>query len=617
MSFHPNEIDKEINKLVSDSISNWENEEVFITDKISFMLRNVIKKCRKNYFGIFNTPKDSATKREKYWVHLTKSLVNAVRNFIDLDTKDIQLSARKPDSIDGARILRHILYSKMSEWNFGEKLNEFLLRLPMDGIGYWKVWREGKQIKDYIVDPLNIYQDPSVEAGELPIVERITMPMSDFEKMDYNNKEYIKGEDSFAQFRLDASQRKTRVKHAILYEYWGEVDKSFITRKSEDKGKIVKDGHIVIGNGDRGTHIPLLAEKKKAPYEALASTKVPNRYLGESVCEKLFGIQEYINEIINIRRNSGLVAQNLLWWVRRGSGIKPQHVAALRAGGTIVSKSPDDFQQLDVNDYRPSSYSDEQSLLSWANRALNFSPQVAGKPLPSSMPATIGLLQQQTSENTFSVIKEDVGLFLKRLFENKFIPLLLQTLTDEEMVKITGEPKDLEDLDKLYVDKLVNREIAKLYRKTGIMPEPAIVDAYKTARIRKLAKQDDVRFVKINKRLLKDVDVEVYVTDESFDKSVVVKQLNDLLLTYSRIAQAQGVQLPVNDIFRYILDLMGLKGVKMSEATTPPPLPQAAQGGSPQQRGIERPQRTTQERIAEQVPSGLGEMLKPTEALRS
>lgn len=83
------------------------------------------------------------------------------------------------------------------------------------------------------------------------------------------------------------------------------------------------------------------------------------------------------------------------------------------------------------------------------------------------------------------------------------------------------------------------------------------------------------RYFQIKKALLEKYkyEVEVFVTGESFNKAVVARQLNDMLLTYSRIP---GTNLDVDAVFKELLDLMGLGGARFLKAEedvkTPPML---------------------------------------------
>ena len=89
---------------VHKEITQYENEQYWITDKVAFNMREMIKTFRKNYYGIYDDPVDPKTKKEKLWVPLTRLLVDAVRKNVDLDPKDTGFRA----TWDGGRHLTHL-----------------------------------------------------------------------------------------------------------------------------------------------------------------------------------------------------------------------------------------------------------------------------------------------------------------------------------------------------------------------------------------------------------------------------------------------------------------------------------------------------------------------------
>ena len=55
------DIAREAIALVEGEKQMWENATVFVTDKIAFNIRNLIRALRKNYWGIFDSPLDPVT----------------------------------------------------------------------------------------------------------------------------------------------------------------------------------------------------------------------------------------------------------------------------------------------------------------------------------------------------------------------------------------------------------------------------------------------------------------------------------------------------------------------------------------------------------------------------
>lgn len=61
--------------LIRKEKTQWETATAYVTDKVAFQMRNLIRQLRKNYWGIFDNPIDPQSGREKIWMPLTESLV--------------------------------------------------------------------------------------------------------------------------------------------------------------------------------------------------------------------------------------------------------------------------------------------------------------------------------------------------------------------------------------------------------------------------------------------------------------------------------------------------------------------------------------------------------------
>src|SRR5262245_51436058 len=101
-----NDILMEAVKLVRDDVGAYEDATAFVTEDVAFHIRSLIRRLRKNYWGIFEEPIDPHTKREKIWVPLTEIVVDDVVKNIDLDQKDVNFRAKKPAGIEFTEVLR-------------------------------------------------------------------------------------------------------------------------------------------------------------------------------------------------------------------------------------------------------------------------------------------------------------------------------------------------------------------------------------------------------------------------------------------------------------------------------------------------------------------------------
>ena len=73
--FDMNDVESHIASIMQNRINDWERSQVFVTDRISFQIRELVKLLRRNYWGVFNETKDPNTGREKIWVPLSESIV--------------------------------------------------------------------------------------------------------------------------------------------------------------------------------------------------------------------------------------------------------------------------------------------------------------------------------------------------------------------------------------------------------------------------------------------------------------------------------------------------------------------------------------------------------------
>jgi hypothetical protein len=86
--------------IVDKERTNWEDAVCYVTEKVGFKMRELIRIFRKNFWGVYDQPIDPTTQREKFWIPLVETLVEDVVKNIDLDQKDIQFRSKGPDGYD-------------------------------------------------------------------------------------------------------------------------------------------------------------------------------------------------------------------------------------------------------------------------------------------------------------------------------------------------------------------------------------------------------------------------------------------------------------------------------------------------------------------------------------
>jgi len=59
------DIERAALSLVSNEKVGWETATAFVTEKVAFNMRNLIRQLRRNYWGVFEQPVDPQTGRKK------------------------------------------------------------------------------------------------------------------------------------------------------------------------------------------------------------------------------------------------------------------------------------------------------------------------------------------------------------------------------------------------------------------------------------------------------------------------------------------------------------------------------------------------------------------------
>lgn len=556
--------------LIQKEKTMWEAATAYVTEKVAFQMRNLIKQVRKNYLGVFDNPTDPQTGRDKIWMPLTESLVESVVKNIDLDTKDITFRAKRPEAIGLTSLVRSLVKNELDYIGFGESLDELIRGLAMDGTAVWKTIeyydkeRKRKCLKIVPVDLLNFYIDPtahSIQEAE-SVIERALMTADEIKKMSgWKNTADVQGTSTID--RRDGTSgyaNQTGTKLVEVFERWGLMPLNLLTGKDSDKN-ILTPGHIVASNGN-GTWRCHLIEKadKLKPYEEAWYTRVPGRWYGRGVGEKVMMLQLWMNIIVNIRITRSYVSQLGLFKIRQGAGITPNSLSRLSTNGVIMVQSMNDIEQFVMQESSPASYSDENSSMSWARQVTGAFEAVTGETLPSSTTATIGAIQNRNASSQFALIKEGIGMFLERWIGKHAMPIILDNVKRGNIVRYY--PERLEDYDRQLVAQQVYEEVERIDNAGGFIDPIQVLQEFERA-YAQLQAGGEQRFVEVLDSVeILDYDTDVQITNEDFDSGVMIQNLLTALQTAPEYRET---------ILREVFDLMGLSPFKAIPAQATPP----------------------------------------------
>lgn len=566
------DIEKEIIKTVQEEKSAWEDEVFFITDKIAFNMRNLIKTCRKNYWGIFDTQTDPITSKNKIWPPLTQWLTESVIKNVDIDTKDLNFKAKKPEAMGLTSLVRNVVTNWVDTNFFGEDLDIMERVLAIDGTCVWKTWKEGKKMEMVAVDLLNFYINPNAKSiQETPsVIERSIMTVKEFNEMDWWKKDKAKTKEGIHQTDGNLTSYSTSggTNGIEIFERWGLMPKSWITGIEKDKKEMI-EGQIVISNLEDNPVVHFVKENKTKdtqgnaikPYEEAWLRRVPGRWYGVGIPEMLLGLQTWLNVVVNIRITRALVSQLGIFKIKRGRKITPQMLKKLVANGAILVESMDDIEQLVMKEASQSSYQDEELIVDWAQKVTQAYESVTGEPLPASQSATASAIQSKAAQSAFVMIREGIGMFLERWLQRQAWPILQDNLKKGDIIRMTGDYNEIRMLDEKIVNLFIYKKLNEMTEKKQIV-DPVEIENEKIGALEKLRNMGNDRFVELLDEVkIIDYDVRFFVTNEKFDKGVISKDL---------IALGQIAPQYSDIIVKNVMDLMGLDVNQFERAKTQP-----------------------------------------------
>ena len=588
-AYEPTEAELEIIRIMKAEKTAWEDGEVFVTDRVAFVMRNVLKQARKNFFGIFDEPDDPVTGRKKIWVPLTEWVVENVVKNIDIDTKDIHVEPMKPEASVSAEMFNFILRNKLEKAGFGKTLNANNQNIVIDGSGNLKAWKEDGQLKIVYQDSLHVIADPSVQClDESPaIIEENILSLPEFrEYKDWNNKEFVTGSKTVSRYGIaepsvSKSANSSEVPYVRVYERYGWSPKFVLTGNEDDRDEYIYTLSVV-SELDGKPVVHVIKEVKNHPYQDFKFKDVLNRLLGRGIPEKLFEIQKYVNETVNTRLNTARVVQLGMW--RIGAGVTSKQLKELFSTSGIRANQGD-IERLETGTIDASSYKDEEVAYEWAKRVTQTTneDEAAG-----SKPATTSLIEERGANKGYDLIVENIYLNLAKFIKEKVVPIIIDTLKEGEIEKITGDPQAIAKLEEPFVRNLVRTKNAQAFMETGqYIFQNAEQEQMAIAQLmQEMNKQyGNKRFVPILKQAF-DTEYEIRIdpAGDVINKGLLAQQLTNVMTMLT------GAGVPITelkDIAQELFDTMGLPGEKLVEkiGTTPQPMSTAidknsVQGGS-------------------------------------
>lgn len=581
------DIESEALNIVHKEITNWEEAVCYVTEKVGFRMRELIRTVRKNYWGVFDEPTDPTTQRDKIWVPLIRTLTEDVVKNVDMDQKDLQFRASNPNGYAITDVTRAYVQEYLSKMFFGQTLDETERQLCIDGTVVWKTWKdENGELQRRTVDLLHIYIDPTEEniQSAFRFTERALMTPDEIAGMTgWLNTDDIMGSQSLSKndIRVGAQSVQSIPSTGRFVDVWdmhGKIPKKLITGdfKAEDADDYV-DGHIIcsgFGSGDERVHlIELNTNKDKfgviiKPYEECRMSKIAGRWYGLGIAERALALQEWLNTVANLRINKSYISQLGLFKIRKGSNITPQMLSRLPSNGAITVTQMDDINPMETPPVDETSYKDEEVITGWAQKVTQAYPVSSGEQLPASQTATATAVQNTSAKSGYTMVKDSLTFFLERWMDRHALKIIADTIDVGDLIRITGDDDKFRALVERIVSNLAMEQLEKHATDSGSIPSPQEIQIAMQDAIEILSKKQDIFIELVQKIIAEEVDSKFYVTSEDLDTTVTVQNLIQTLQLAPQYSDST---------IKQIYDLMGLPQPKLNQQPQQQEQPQGAQ----------------------------------------
>ncbi len=512
----------------------------------------------------------------KFFYNIVKPACDIATKFVDLDTKDIILVPTDAEHELKVWLMQKRLKQWLKEVGFGKLMNEIAFDFPKYGhIVIKKVGRKWKK-----VSLQNLYLDPTTRAlKDSPFIyEQNILSKDEIDSMGWNgdvDELYERGkEESFLIFECYTKNgdKWTREIKADLYttKNNGKINRSLEAKLNQKEG-----------------YVPALTldtrDVEELPYRELKWEEIPGRWLGFGFVEYLEDNQIATNEAENLERK-GLMFTSLKLYQTRDESIGGSNILTDAENGDIL-KVESEITPVQMEERNLAAFNATRTRWSENTQRKTFSQDIAsGDNLPSRTPLGVANLQAGMVVSYFEFKRENMGLFLKELFENDIIPDFQEDNKKEHILTFLGSDEEIDKLDKVITKSIIDNAIAEEAMKTGFFPS---VDAVEDARNRltKSLKGKNNRYLKIQEGLYKNAKyfVDVLITDEQVD---IASQNGVLQFALQTIATNPAIlqNKTTRTIFFGLLSNKGLSPTSLnllSENIDTTPVPQAGSMSSP------------------------------------
>lgn len=533
---------------VNEIIGAYNTSTLEIMNGLNFSMSEMIKTIEFYSSSKYLRGQTDELGKEKPFYNIGNGICDVEDAAVDLDTKDLTVTADEPADFDKSFLLGKELQNWMREVNFSQTLNELKqTRTRYGGVIAKKCMTEydgKKELEIQVPEWKNITCDPlDIENGA--IIEKHYMSPAELSRKDDVWENIDKAIELATKTRKSKNNQdqKATTKRVPVFEVRGEFPVEYykeamgFTVNEKDKNKYSYQFYIIAGE-EHGKQILLYCEDDtERVYKYLARKKKSGRSLGIGVWEEAEQAQvwtndaiqkqqralEYSSKVISQSASRKLKGRNVLTDIENGMILEHEDNKPITSVPLVPTGGMQQF---------------ENYLNQWYIQLEKASSAYAaqrGETPPSGTPYRLQAAILQQSFSVFDDLKEELGIFLTEIFYDWILPHLSSRLNKAHILAYEFSPDELKSIDKSYSLHTANQKVIDLIL-NGNLVTAEEYDLAQKAALENIQKSKTHRFMDIPKDYYKNLEPKITfsVTGEQRNKAATLESLSNIMMLVAK-----------------------------------------------------------------------------------
>lgn len=521
------------------------NEEMLVqvSPGISYSLRNIINESYRLLNAQFqNNPEESDgflnVFTRKMWV-VYRTLIQGA----DIDTKDAKVSSSIVAKQFILDMLKMVFHSHMKRTFFGEFIDK--VKEEMAWFGTCIVKRYDGTVGT--VDLRNYITEPHIKDPQARRHAELWFASYD-QLLQYKNE--WKNWDAVEEL-WERMQKEGESQFKIIDFWTWDKDGKKVCKRSLDctlsepqEGHQTTDWMPYVTVDTFRTPYKVKSETKREkkmygeyremfPYEQFDLFSLPGRMLGLGCGEILAMPEMMYDQLFNVKRKMdlkalyGIIVHTAIQGTNGLSTLSQENITGIDKG-TIITLAPGETLNQLPYDTRASDFAQmEEKIYELMLQLVGITAQGTGQTVAASTSATQITDNRMVENKVYEHFKERMHHGLTRLMQNGYAQDMIEDLTEMGLINITGDIRNLKEIDKVLTDNAMNKWMMDTKEATGTYPSPEEEMMVREQIDADLASLGSMRFPEIKKEMIKQMSF--FIEWNFVDESVDFKQKMDTL----------------------------------------------------------------------------------------